>query len=121
MSGGEVKRAAPFSLRLNDEERAKLEAMADGENLSAFIKGRVFDDDKRARRSAVHDRQALGQLLAMFGASDIAGNLATLAEASEIGNMPLPDDVVRELEAACASVIAMRFMLMQALGFRHDP
>ncbi len=121
MNEEKVKRAAPFSLRLNEEERARLEAMADGESLSAFVKRQVFDSGKRVRRSPVKDRQALAQLLAIIGSSDIAYNLSVLSKASEIGNLPMPNDVARELETACESIIAMRFMLMQALGVRYDP
>jgi hypothetical protein len=62
------KREAPFSLRLTFDERAKLEAAANGVPLAAYIKAKLFGDDlpqvRRRNTNPVEDHQALGRVLA---------------------------------------------------------
>ena len=77
--GERAKREAPFSLRLSFEERAKLEAAANGVPLGAYIKSILFDQElpKVRRRSSapVADQQALGRVLAALGQSRLSSNL----------------------------------------------
>ncbi|MDM7932999.1 hypothetical protein [Tabrizicola sp.] len=67
------KREAPFSVRLTFEERAKLEAAANGVPLAAYIKARLFDGDlpqvRRRNTNPVEDHLALGRVLAALGRS----------------------------------------------------
>lgn len=69
--GGSKKREAPFSLRLTFEERAKLEAAANGMPLGAYIKAILFSQElPRVRRrgsAPVADQKALGRVLAALG------------------------------------------------------
>ena len=113
-------RPAPFSLRLTPQERAELERLAGDMSLSAFIKDRVFDPDnphpRRRRRRSVADHKALAQAMAMLGSSRLSQNMNQLAKATHTGNLPLPDQVARELERGCADIRAIREMLMRALG-----
>ena len=59
---------APFSLRLTFEERARLEAAANGVPLGAYIKAMLFDGDlskvRRRNTNPVEDHQALARVLA---------------------------------------------------------
>ena len=113
-------RPAPFSLRLTPQERAELERLAGDMSLSAFIKDRIFDPDnphpRRRRRRSVADHKALAQAMAMLGSSRLSQNMNQLAKATHTGNLPLPDQVARELERGCADIRAIREMLMRALG-----
>lgn len=117
-------RQAPFSLRLSAEERVRLEELAAGEPLGAFIKAQVFESDSlavprcpRRRRAAVKDHAALAQVLGMLGNLRLASNLNQLAKAANLGVLPLSPEVEEELSAACAAVFAIKAEVMRALGY----
>lgn len=116
-----AKKPPPFSLRLNDEERARLEHAAAEMPLGSYIKARLFDGDLSPRRTRgrtpVKDHAALAQVLGMLGNMRLASNLNQLARAANIGTLPLTPEVEEELQTACAAVIAMRAELMRALGY----
>lgn len=116
-----AKKPPPFSLRLNAEERARLEHAAAEMPLGSYIKARLFDGDLTPRRTRgrtpVKDHAALAQVLGMLGNMRLASNLNQLARASNIGTLPLTPEVEEDLSAACAAVIAMRVELMRALGY----
>jgi hypothetical protein len=66
------RRPPPFSLRLSEAERARLECDANGLPLGGYIKTRLFGEEAgaiRVRRAGlpVQDRAALGQALALLG------------------------------------------------------
>ena len=66
-----AKSLPPFSLRLNAEERQRLEVAAAGVPLGSYIKARLFDGDLSPRRTRgqapVKDHAALAQVLGMLG------------------------------------------------------
>lgn len=111
----------PFSLRLNANERARLERDAAGLPLGTYIKSKVFEDEAQParRRSAapVKDHAALAQVLGMLGAMRLANNLNQLAKAANIGTLPLTPEVEEDLIKACAAIFAIRAELMRALGY----
>lgn len=113
-------RAAPFSLRLSVEERARLDRDAAGVSLSAYIKDRLFGADAPRRitrgKAPVKDHQALGRLLGQLGSSKLANNLNQLAKAANTGSLPVTPDTELALHQACAEIAVMRSMLMRALG-----
>lgn len=119
------KRPAPFSLRLSEDERARLEAEAKGAPLGAYIKAKLMGDAPvRLRRAglAIQDRKALGRLLAMLGSSRLSANLNQLALAANSGSLPLTPETLAELEAALTEVRQLRALLLDALGLRaEDP
>lgn len=121
-SEGRRKRPAPFSLRLTDEERQKLEHLAGGRPLGAFAKARIFDgaptSKPRSRPTQIGDRAALAQLLGMLGNMRLANNLNQIAKAANLGTLPLTPEVEDDLAEACAAVMAMRSLLLDALGKR---
>ena len=87
---GKKKREAPFSLRLTFEERARLEAAANGVFRSgAYIKAVLFEGDLVAgcAAPAIPGRwkttKALGRVLASLGQSRLSNNLNQLARACE--------------------------------------
>lgn len=119
-----TKKPPPFSLRLNAEERQRLEAAAAGMPLGSFIKAKLFDGDlspRRTRGSApVKDHAALAQVLGMIGNMRLASNLNQTAKSANIGTLPLTPEVEEDLQRACAAVIAMRAELMRALGYEQE-
>ena len=119
-----AKSLPPFSLRLNAEERQRLEVAAAGVPLGSYIKARLFDGDLSPRRTRgqapVKDHAALAQVLGMLGNMRLASNLNQLAKSANIGTLPLTPEVEEELATACAAVIAMRAELMRALGYKSE-
>lgn len=61
------KRPAPLSSRLNPDERAALEKVADGVSLSRYVKGRIFNKNSSlkplGRAQPIRDHFALAQVL----------------------------------------------------------
>lgn len=119
-----AKKLPPFSLRLNAEERQRLETAAADMPLGSYIKARLFDGDlsprRTRRRAPVKDHAALAQVLGMLGNMRLASNLNQLAKSANIGTLPLTPEVEEELATACAAVIAMRAELMRALGYKSE-
>lgn len=117
------KRPAPLSLRLNSEERAALEAAANGMSLSRYVKGRIFDAGGKPKSSGraqpVRDHVALAQVLGMLGAMEVAGSFRELAAAAKSGALPVTPETEEELLNACAAVLAIKAEVMRALGY-HD-
>lgn len=116
------KREAPFSLRLTFEERAQLEAAANGEPLGAYIKSVLFAQDlpkTRRRRSApIADQKALARVLAALGGSRLSSNLNQLARALNTGTLPVHPEIEDELREACGDIARMRAELIEALGLK---
>ncbi len=69
---------SPVTLRLTAEERAKLEELAAGMTLSAYIRGCLFAKEtkrrKRRPKNTVTDKRAAAEALALLGQSRIASN-----------------------------------------------
>jgi len=111
-----------FSLRLTHEERARLEHEAGSLSLSAYVRLRLFGSDSAPRKvrskHAIKDHAALGRVLGLLGASDLAANLKAIATAAKTGELPITADTEITIQAACADIRAMHAALMTALGFR---
>lgn len=112
--------AAPFSLRLSFEERARLARDAAGLPLGAYIRERLFDEEAQPRRTRgrfpVKDHEALARVLAELGRSRLANNLNQLARAANTGSLPVTPETEEELARACAAVAEIRQELLRALG-----
>ncbi|KPQ15974.1 MAG: Bacterial mobilization protein (MobC) [Rhodobacteraceae bacterium HLUCCO18] len=122
---GKKKREAPFSLRLTFEERARLEAAANGVPLGAYIKAVLFEGDlsqvRRRNTRPVEDHKALGRVLASLGQSRLSNNLNQLARAVNTGSLPVTPETENELKNACREVMALRGELLRALGRDGGP
>lgn len=118
--GGELEKTAPFSVRLTEAERRRLEAAASGVPLGSYIRARLLDAPavvNRGRgRFPVKDHQILGQLLGELGRSRLASNLNQLARAANSGSLPVTPETQAALNEACEDVRWMRQALMQAMG-----
>lgn len=116
------KRPAPFSLRLTDDERERLTREAKGAPLGRYIKAKVLGSPLPVRMRqtglTVHDRESLGKVLALLGASRIPNNLNQLAFLANTGSLPMTPETEAELKAAVREVRSMRTLLMKALGMK---
>lgn len=117
------KRLPPFSIRLTEDERARLAVEAAGAPLGAYIKAKALGAPAlRSRRTglSVEDRTALAKGLAMLGQSRLANNLNQLAWAVNIGSLPVTPETEEELLAAVRDVRALRHLFIAALGLKPE-
>lgn len=111
---------SPVTLRLTPEERIKLEELAAGMTLSAYIRACVFAEDTKRRKkrpaNVVEDKKAAAEALALLGQSRIASNLNQLAYHANIGALIVGEGEKAQIAEANAHLSAIRTLLMQALG-----
>ena len=111
---------SPLTLRLTPEEREKLEELATGMTLSAYIRACVFAEETRRRKrkpkNVIEDRQAAAEALALLGQSRIASNLNQLAYHANIGMLIEDDEAKAQIAEANKHLLAIRTLLMTALG-----
>ena len=108
------KRTPPFSIRLNNEERAELERRADNAGLSigGYCKSVIFDTKppRRSRRPPV-DKVELARLLGEIGR--LGNNLNQIAHRLNMeSTVELP-----ELKTALADLSILRESVLMALGY----
>lgn len=112
---------APFSLRLNIEERAFLEERAGAMPLGAYIRQELLGDralKRRAARKPTLSDEHYAALLAALGQSRLSSNLNQLAHHANMGTLDTSPEVERQLQDAYAAVLAMRKALLTALNLR---
>ena len=118
------KYPSPITLRLSQNEIDRLDGMISGSSRSAYIRKQIFGEntDKRKYHSKTPktDDVAISQILAMLGASRIGNNLNQLAKAANSGALMADDEVIAQIEEAYAFHLAIRSMLMEALGLKTD-
>lgn len=114
------RKTIPVTLRLTESERERLEELATGMTLSAYIRACVFarGEKRRKRRpaSVVADKRAVAEALALLGQSRIASNLNQLAYQANIGALAIEDRERAKIEEAYAHVLSLRTLLVAALG-----
>ncbi len=116
-------KTTPFALRLTDTERRELSRRAGEMALSSYIRTVLFaesDGGKRHRgsRTPVKDHVALAEVLACLGQSRIGESLKKLSEAAETGVLNFDPDAPAAIKRAAQDILAMRLLLMRALGFQ---
>ncbi len=121
-ASGEPKRqtASPLTLRLSQEERARLEELAAGMTFSAYVRACVFGAEASTRKtrpkSVIEDKKAAAEALALLGQSRIASNLNQLAYHANIGALDIGQAEREQIAEANAHLLAIRTLLMTALG-----
>jgi hypothetical protein len=120
VGNGRKKSAPRITLRLSDDELARLQSAAAGMTLSAYVRDRLFGKTASLRKvrnpSPVKDEQALARVLGLLGQSEMATSLRTLAYEAGCGSMLLDDVTYAKIDTACAHVTSMRHHLVAALG-----
>ena len=123
---GQKKRTSisPMTLRLTPEERARLDDLAAGMTLSAYIRACLFSESEKRRKhrpkSVVADKKAAAEALALLGQSRIASNLNQLAYHANIGALNIGEAEKSQISEAYDYVLAVRSLLMCALGKRSS-
>ena len=114
------RKTIPVTLRLTEDERVRLEEMASGMTLSAYIRACLFAqaEKRRKRRSStiVADKKAVAEALALLGQSRIANNLNQLAHQANIGALVMEDRERAKIEEAYGHILSLRCLLVAALG-----
>ncbi|WP_274379239.1 type IV secretory system conjugative DNA transfer family protein [Rhodophyticola sp. CCM32] len=124
MSVSTRTRTPPFSIRLNDEERAALERQAGSMPLSSYVKSVVFADEaprhRKRRAMPEADQRLLAEILARLGASRSASNLNQIAKHLNQGTLVIDEDLEADLKQAIVDVAWTRVAIMlgaTAFGF----
>jgi len=118
------EKAAPFSIRLTPSEKAYLTQKAGSRPLGAYIReellGKQANSRRKERKPKVEEKQ-VAALLSGLGESGIPSNLNQLAKDAKMGTLGTSEEVEKQLQDACAAVLAMREALFIALGLRSGP
>ncbi len=117
------KTAAPFSLRLTDEEHACLKAQAGGQSLGRYIRSELLGKRTTAQRLARRpslDNTKVAKALAGLGQSRIAANLNQIAKAANIGVIDVSPALINDLEEACLHIRELRDELISALHVKPE-
>ncbi|MGJ8530376.1 plasmid mobilization protein [Maritalea sp.] len=118
--GSKRRNRSPLTLRLTAEERQRLEELAAGMTLSAYVRACVFSEETKRRKkrsgSTVEDKKAAAEALALLGQSRIASNLNQLAYHANIGALIVGPQEKADIAEANDHLAAIRALLMQALG-----
>ena len=113
------KSPPPFSLRLSNDERAYLEALAGNQPLGAYIRETLLveraNKRKTLRKPHIND-QKIAEVLAALGDTRLSSNLNQLAKHANMGTIDVSLDTEKELEYAYQAILAMRNALFMALG-----
>lgn len=124
-SGADVsapKKAAPFSIRLTDDERERLIQDAGGIPLGTYIKATMLDRAPPIRRRASplpkQDKRILAKALALFTHSRVANNLNQLAKAVNIGTLPVTPETEADIKETLRIVRRLHDLMMGGLGYR---
>ena len=115
-----AKRLPPFSLRLSADERARMERLAKGMPLGAYIKACALDPSLAAKVHAEPQesrRALLARIIARLGS--VADTLKLIRAALERGALDFEPETEGALRTACADLAAIKAMLMQALGIKE--
>ena len=118
------RRPAPLSVRLSADERARLERDAGTMALGAYVRGRLFGEAVKPRRShrraPVRDHEALGRVLAALGRSGLPAGLNRLSRQLDGPSVTVKPETQAALRGACADIVTMRRALITALGLRPE-
>ncbi len=128
-SEGPKKRKGPppVSVRLSEDEYARLRRDAGVLSMAAYIRLKVFGEEETAPHRKAYTRKKtspsselimIGHMLGGLGESEIAANLNDIAKAARAGAMPVSPKLEREVLAACDAVQDMKVRLVAALGVK---
>jgi hypothetical protein len=123
-----------FSIRLTDAERQHLNVAAGRLPLGTYIRRTLFGDSsaiaparrapKKLNRPNLNQAQ-LAQVLVLLGRRDVYNSLRSIAQAAQMGALPVTPELLTEIHHACADLRVIRATLMSALkvsaGFSDDP
>lgn len=120
------KRVPSISIRVTEEEKARLQEMAGAMAVSGFIRQTLLGDDvaKRPRRYIKKQRKPdidhteIARLLGMFGQSELGRSMLALSLAEQTGDLDVTPEVSYKLEQACDDIHEIKVALIMALGIK---
>lgn len=112
------KQPSPVTLRLTKEEKARLQVMASGMTVSAYIRQSLFGQRAAKRIVPETNRVILAQILAQLGQTRMANNLNQIAYHANCGSLYMDEATEEEIREACAHIAWMRVKLIEALGLK---
>lgn len=111
-----------ISLRVTDEEKAKLERDAAGMSRSAYIRERLLGNDAKPRKTRgkhpIKDYEALARVLGLLSRTNLASDLSELDWAIEQGVVTIDAPTALATKMACVDIAAIRAELIVALGLK---
>lgn len=110
----EPKKTRPFTIRLTEKERTALERRSGRKSLGAYIRACLFKSS-----ASKANKSDIASLLRWLGKSDIAANIRELAQAARSGSLPVSPETSAKLDKACQDILAIKSMLMKALGIKE--
>ncbi|MEM9232412.1 MAG: hypothetical protein AAGB10_22720 [Pseudomonadota bacterium] len=126
--GKKRKLPPPFSIRLTDEERERIERDAGALSIAAYIRMKLFCDEhsgrpaRRSRTKKQHSPSAelamISNMLGALGSSELAASMSRISKAADIGALPVTPELETEIAAACSDIRQMREALISALGVK---
>lgn len=118
MAAQREKTTTAISLRLTENERARLEEAASGRGMSAFVRDRLFGAEARKTQIRVPSSNVrqFAHILSALGQSGISNSLREIENAARTGSIVLDGETREALTSACRAVERMRADLMAALG-----
>lgn len=117
----------PLSIRVTEDEKAQLQAMAGALAISTYIRQQLFGDvatKRRAKRYQKKQRQPavdsteLARLLGMFGRSELARSMLALSWAARQGQLEVSPEIEDQIERACEDIHTIKLALILALGVK---
>ena len=88
--------------------------------LGSYIKAKALGGGPLTRATAVEDRRALSQALALLGQSRVASNLNQIAHAANLGSLVFNPEEQAALQEALSHVAEIRQLLLKATGLRKE-
>ncbi|MEM6780331.1 MAG: hypothetical protein AAF569_00550 [Pseudomonadota bacterium] len=115
-----------ISVRVTEEEKATLQAMAGTMALAHFIRKKALGDDaeNRAKQHQVKprtpsvDSKEIARLLGMFGQSELATSMLALSLAATQGNIDVTPELEDKIESACDDIHTIKLALILALNVK---
>ena len=108
-----TKRPAPFSIRLSEEERARLKKEAGDRPLGAYIRAKLL-----GKRNTGIDYVTLGRILGLLGKSEQISVLYALLLAAEAERVQMSAEDSAVLHATHEDIREIRLILINALGLK---
>jgi len=104
-----------FGIRLTDDERSMLDEQAGNEHVSTWARdvllGQKAQKRRVSRKPKANDRN-VALVMALLGDQRIASNLNQLAKHANMGTLDFDDEVLEQIQEACAAMIAVRNHLL---------
>ena len=119
MARRQGRHTPPFSLRLTQDERERLNADAGDWPVGAYVRSRLFDAPsprKRSSRRLDADRRIMLQILSELGKQHVSSSLNQTLKSIQDGEMEVTPELVGMLKKTRADLRDIKRLLKNALS-----